>query len=84
LPLIVSTDGPGSIVEQLKIVEPLTNPTAHGARIGRFSLGDPVNARVWIFKQAYDHRMGCGAHAQGTHGFFQSEASLYHGQSCSS
>jgi pimeloyl-ACP methyl ester carboxylesterase len=31
LPLIVTHGWPGSIVEQLKIVEPLTNPTAHGA-----------------------------------------------------
>jgi pimeloyl-ACP methyl ester carboxylesterase len=31
LPLIVNHGWPGSIVEQLKIVEPLTNPTAHGA-----------------------------------------------------
>ena len=30
LPLIVSHGWPGSIVEQLKIIEPLTNPTAHG------------------------------------------------------
>jgi pimeloyl-ACP methyl ester carboxylesterase len=30
LPLIVSHGWPGSIVEQLKLVEPLTNPTAHG------------------------------------------------------
>ena len=31
LPLIVTHGWPGSIVEQLKIVEPLTNPTAYGA-----------------------------------------------------
>jgi pimeloyl-ACP methyl ester carboxylesterase len=31
LPLIVNHGWPGSIVEQLKIVEPLTDPTAHGA-----------------------------------------------------
>jgi pimeloyl-ACP methyl ester carboxylesterase len=31
LPLIVTHGWPGSVVEQLKIVEPLTNPTAHGA-----------------------------------------------------
>jgi pimeloyl-ACP methyl ester carboxylesterase len=31
LPLIVSHGWPGSIIEQLKIIEPLTNPTAHGA-----------------------------------------------------
>ena len=30
LPLIVSHGWPGSIVEQLKIIDPLTNPTAHG------------------------------------------------------
>ena len=30
LPLIVTHGWPGSIVEQLKIVDPLTNPTAHG------------------------------------------------------
>ena len=30
LPLIVSHGWPGSIVEQLKLIEPLTNPTAHG------------------------------------------------------
>jgi pimeloyl-ACP methyl ester carboxylesterase len=31
LPLIITHGWPGSIVEQLKIVDPLTNPTAHGA-----------------------------------------------------
>jgi pimeloyl-ACP methyl ester carboxylesterase len=30
LPLIVTHGWPGSIVEQMKIVDPLTNPTAHG------------------------------------------------------
>ena len=30
LPLIVSHGWPGSMIEQLKIIEPLTNPTAHG------------------------------------------------------
>ena len=30
LPLIVTHGWPGSIVEQLKIIEPLTNPTAYG------------------------------------------------------
>ena len=30
LPLIVSHGWPGSIIEQLKLIEPLTNPTAHG------------------------------------------------------
>jgi pimeloyl-ACP methyl ester carboxylesterase len=31
LPLIVNHGWPGSVIEQLKIIEPLTNPTAHGA-----------------------------------------------------
>jgi pimeloyl-ACP methyl ester carboxylesterase len=31
LPLIVTHGWPGSVVEHLKIVDPLTNPTAHGA-----------------------------------------------------
>src|SRR3974377_986221 len=31
LPMIVTHGWPGSVVEQLKIVDPLTNPTAHGA-----------------------------------------------------
>ena len=30
LPVIVTHGWPGSIIEQMKIVEPLTNPTAHG------------------------------------------------------
>ncbi len=31
LPLIVTHGWPGSIIEQMKIIDPLTNPTAHGA-----------------------------------------------------
>jgi pimeloyl-ACP methyl ester carboxylesterase len=30
LPLVVTHGWPGSIIEQLKIIDPLTNPTAHG------------------------------------------------------
>src|ERR1700687_2961554 len=30
LPLIVTHGWPGSIIEQLKIIDPLTDPTAHG------------------------------------------------------
>jgi pimeloyl-ACP methyl ester carboxylesterase len=30
LPIIVTHGWPGSIIEQMKIIEPLTNPTAHG------------------------------------------------------
>src|SRR2546421_6322101 len=31
MPLLVAHGWPGSVIEQLKIIEPLTNPTAHGA-----------------------------------------------------
>jgi pimeloyl-ACP methyl ester carboxylesterase len=31
LPLIVTHGWPGSVIEQIKIIDPLTNPTAHGA-----------------------------------------------------
>jgi len=30
MPIIISHGWPGSVVEQLKIIDPLTNPTAHG------------------------------------------------------
>jgi len=30
LPLIITHGWPGSVVEQLKVIDPLTNPTAHG------------------------------------------------------
>src|SRR6201993_2919656 len=32
LPLIVTHGWPGSVVEQMKIIDPLTNPTAHGGK----------------------------------------------------
>ena len=38
LPLIVTHGWPGSVIEQLKIVEPLTNPTAHGASARTLSI----------------------------------------------
>ena len=31
LPLVVTHGWPGSYIEQTKIIEPLSNPTAHGA-----------------------------------------------------
>ncbi|MET8276387.1 epoxide hydrolase family protein [Streptomyces sp. NPDC005096] len=32
MPIIVTHGWPGSIIEQMKIIEPLTNPTAHGGK----------------------------------------------------
>lgn len=34
LPIIITHGWPGSIIEQLKVIEPLTNPTAHGGTAG--------------------------------------------------
>lgn len=33
LPVIITHGWPGSVLEQLKIIEPLTNPTAHGGMV---------------------------------------------------
>src|SRR3954471_2712284 len=34
LPLVITHGWPGSTIEQLKIIEPLTDPTSHGADVG--------------------------------------------------
>lgn len=34
MPIIITHGWPGSIIEQLKIIDPLTNPTAHGGNAG--------------------------------------------------
>ena len=53
LPLIVTHGWPGSIIEQLKIIDPLTDPTAHGGeRVGRLPRGDPVDAGLRVLRQA--------------------------------
>ena len=53
LPLIVTHGWPGSIIEQMKIIDPLTNPTAHGGeRIGRVPRGDSVHTGLRVFRQA--------------------------------
>ena len=63
LPLIVTHGWPGSIIEQMKIIDPLTNPTAHGGkRIGRVPRGDSVDAGLRILRQADHHRLGSRPH----------------------
>jgi hypothetical protein len=44
LPLIVTHGWPGSVIEQLKIIDPLVNPTAHGARARR-------TLSIWWFRR---------------------------------
>jgi hypothetical protein len=53
LPLIVTHGWPGSVIEQLKIVEPLTNPTAHGASAGDALLA--VQRRPYVAGPVDDH-----------------------------
>ena len=63
LPLIVTHGWPGSILEQLKIIGPLTEPTAHGASAaGRVPSRDPVAAGPRVLRQADDHRLGSRPH----------------------
>jgi Epoxide hydrolase N terminus len=62
LPLIVTHGWPGSVVEQLKIIDPLTNPTAHGG-----SASDAFDVVIPSLPgtdtQATDHdRMGPRSH----------------------
>ena len=50
LPLIVTHGWPGSVIEQLKIIDPLTNPTAHGGeRFRRLPPGDSIDAGLRVF-----------------------------------
>ena len=59
LPLIVTHGWPGSIIEQMKIIDPLTNPTAHGGEcVGCFRSGDSVDARLRVLRQADHDRAG--------------------------
>ena len=51
LPLIVTHGRPGSIMEELKVIDPITNPTAHGGSAS-------VAPRLWILGEAYRARLG--------------------------
>ena len=52
LPLIMTHGWPGSILELLKVIGPLTDPTAHGGtRGGRLRPRHPVDARLRLLRQ---------------------------------
>ena len=53
MPLIVTHGWPGSVIEQLKIIDPLTNPTAYGAGACRtLSMRrGPVHAGLRVLRQ---------------------------------
>ena len=63
LPLIVTHGWPGSIIEQLKIIDPLTNPTAHGASASdAFHLVIPSMPGYGFSGKPTAHRLGPRAH----------------------
>ena len=59
LPLIITHGWPGSVIELLNVIDPLTDPTAHGAqRGGRLRRGDPVDTGLRVLRQADGDRLG--------------------------
>ena len=69
LPLIVTHGWPGSIIEQLKIIEPLTNPTAHGAsEADAFHLVIPSLPGHGFSAKPDQHRVGSRPHRTGLGG----------------
>ncbi len=63
LPLIMTHGWPGSVVELLETVGPLTDPTAHGGtRRRRVPPGAAVPARLRLLERADRARLGCCPH----------------------
>ena len=63
LPLIVTHGWPGSIIEQLKIIDPLTNPTAHGGSAAdAFHLVIPSMPGYGYSGKPTKYRLGPGPH----------------------
>ena len=57
MPLIVTHGWPGSVIEQLKIIDPLTSPTDHGGSASdAFHLVISVDTGLWVLSQADYHR----------------------------
>ena len=66
LPLIVTHGWPGSIIEQTKIIGPLTDPTAHGASASdAFHFVIPSIPGYGFSPEPTDPRLGSRAHRKG-------------------
>ena len=50
LPLIITHGWPGSIIEMLEVIGPLTDPTAFGGRAEDAFICDPVDPRVRVLR----------------------------------
>ena len=69
LPLVVAHGWPGSIIEQLKIIDPLTNPTAYGASASdAFDVVIPSMPGYGFSAKPTEHRLGPRAHGPGLDG----------------
>ena len=63
LPLIITHGWPGSVIEMLNVIGPLTDPTAHGGqRGGRVRRRRSVDAWLRVLGQADDDGLGPGPH----------------------
>ena len=63
LPIIITHGWPGSVIEQLKIIDPLTDPTAHGGRAeDAFDVVIPIRAGLRLLRKTQRHRLGSGSH----------------------
>ena len=63
LPIIITHGWPGSVIEQLKIIGPLTDPTAHGGRAeDAFDVVIPSLPGYGFSGKAQRHRLGPGPH----------------------
>ena len=65
LPLIITHGWPGSIIEQMKVIGPLTDPTAHGASASdAFHLVIPSMPGYGYLARADHTRLGSDTHCQ--------------------
>jgi len=64
LPLIMTHGRPGSIVELLQAIDPLTNPPRTGPRPGLVRPGAPVHTRLRLLRPADRDRMGPRSHRE--------------------
>ena len=63
MPLILTHGWPGSIVEFLKLIGPLTDPVSFGGDAAdSFERRRPVAPRVRVLRQAHGDRVDCVAH----------------------
>jgi hypothetical protein len=65
LPVIITHGWPGSIIEQMKIIDPLVNPTTYGGKPeDAFDVVIPSMPGYGIFRQASHHRLGHQTHCK--------------------